>query len=258
MKQDLETFAVAITCSSTSEKLTQARLSKERSQQLDDALNDAEREQFQSMVGSLMWICRCCRPTIGYTVSTLQSASKKPIVERYVKETKDVGLTYKTGVHWPSRAGEKLEMCIAAVSDASHGNEFEYLDDWELRESFRSQGAKVILITNTKAILEEEVRCHLISVSSTVQQRVVNSTIKSETYQLSDVVESADLIRAAIADVHGALDRKQWETTAAKFMKSDWLTDCRSAFDTLQKPIANTVDKRLGKELASPRSLIHL
>ena len=41
MKQDMETFAVAITCSTTSEKLTQTRLSKERSNQLDDALNDA-------------------------------------------------------------------------------------------------------------------------------------------------------------------------------------------------------------------------
>ncbi len=118
---------------------------------------------------------------------------------RCVKETKDFGLTYMTGVHWPSRTGEKVEMCIATVSDASHGNEFEHLDDWEIRESFRSQGAKVIRLTNTNAILEEEVRCHLISFSSTVQQRVVNSTIKSETYQLSDVVESADLIRAAFA-----------------------------------------------------------
>ena len=144
-----------------------------------------------------------------------------------------MGLTYKTGVHWPSRAGETMELCIAAVSDASHGNEFDHFDDWELRESFRSQGATVILLTNTNAILEEEVRCHLISFSSTVQQRVVNSTIKSETYQLSDVVESADLIRAATAGVHGALYRKHWETTAAEFMMSARLTDCRSAHDTL-------------------------
>ena len=73
------------------------------------------------MVGSLMWIGRCCRPTIGYTVSTLQSASKKPNVEdmlkcnkcvRYAKETKDVGLTYKTGVHWPSRAGEEWRCAL--------------------------------------------------------------------------------------------------------------------------------------------------
>ena len=99
----------------------------------------------------------------------------------------------------------------------------------ESLESFRSRGAKIILLTHTNAILEEEVRCHLISFSSTVQQRVVNSTIKSETYQLSDVVESADLIQAASTDVHGALDRKQRETTAARFMKSvmaDGLAGC--------------------------------
>ena len=110
-------------------------------------------------------------------------------------------------------------------------------------------------MTNANAILEEEVRCHLISFSSTVQQRVVNSTIKSETYKLSDVVDSADLIRAAIADVHGALDRRRWETTAAKFMKSAWLTACRSAYDAFQTPSAKAVEERLGMELASLRQL---
>ena len=65
------------------------------------------------------------------------------------------------------------------------------------------------------------------------------------------MVESADLSRAAIADVHGALDSKQWETTAAKIMKSVWLTDCRSAYDTLKEADAKTVDKRLGMELPS-------
>ena len=89
-KQDMETFAVAITCSTTSEKLTQARLSKERSNQLADALNDAENEQFQSMVGSLMWICRCCRTRIGYTASTLLAAIKKPNVEDMLKCNKCV------------------------------------------------------------------------------------------------------------------------------------------------------------------------
>ena len=50
MMQDPKTFAVAIICSAMSEKLPPARLSNERSQQIDDALNDVEKEQFQCMV----------------------------------------------------------------------------------------------------------------------------------------------------------------------------------------------------------------
>ena len=64
------------------------------------------------------------------------------------------------------------------------------------------------------------------------------------------------MIRAAIADVHGAFGRKHWETTAAKFMKSVWSTDGSSAYDTLQKPVAKTVDIRLGLELAYLRQLL--
>ena len=62
-----------------------------------------------------------------------------------------------------------------------------------------------------------------------------------------------DLIRAAIADMHGRLDYDKWETSAAAFMKSVWFTDCKSCYDTLQKPIAKTIDKRLGIELAALR-----
>ena len=52
---------------------------------------------------------------------------------------------------------------------------------------------------------KEEAFVHLISFQSVIQPRVVNSTIKAETYQLSAVVESADVLRAAIADWPGSL-----------------------------------------------------
>ena len=144
-------------------------------------------------------------------------------------------------------------MCIAPVSDASHGNESEYIDEWDVREPFRSQGAKLILLANDEIIEGHEARVHLISFSSTIQKRVVNSTIKAETYQLTDVIDAADVLRAALADAHGALNRRAWETSSASWMRSIWFTDCRSCYDTLQKPIAKTVDKRLGIELAALR-----
>ena len=123
-------------------------------------------------------------------------------------------------------------------------------------EQFRSQGAKLIFLGNKEIATEDEGQVHLVSFSSAVQARVVNSTIKAETYQLSNVFESAHLIRAAIADCHGQLDWKDWETSAAAYMKCIWFTDCKSCYDTLQKPIAKTVDKRLGIELASLRQYL--
>ena len=53
--------------------------------------------------------------------------------------------------------------------------------------------------------------------------------------------------------MHQALDRKRWETSVAAFMRMAWFTDCKSTFDTLQRPIGRHVDKRLGIELASLR-----
>ena len=102
----------------------------------------------------------------------------------------------------------------------------------------------------------DEAQVHLVSFASTVQKRVVSSTMKAESYQLTDVVEAADLIRAAIADAHGQLDRDNWESSAASWCKSLWLTDCKSCHDSLQKPVAKGIDKRLGIELASLRQYL--
>jgi hypothetical protein len=80
--------------------------------------------------------------------------------------------------------------------------------------------------------------------------------MKAESYQLTEVVEAADLIRAAIADAHGQLDHANWESSAASFCKSQWLTDCRSCEQSLHKPVARGIDKRLGIELASLRQFL--
>ena len=174
-------------------------------------------------------------------------------VVKAIQEDPTVGLTYNPGLKWPTEPGETPQICIAAVSDASQGNEEVFLDEWQEVETFRSQGAKLIFLADSSAIETDQAQVHLVSFASSIQQRVVNSTIKAETFQLTDVVEAADLVRAAIADAHGAVEEARWETTAAAWTTSVWFTDCRSCYDTLQKPIAKTVNKRLGIELAGLR-----
>jgi hypothetical protein len=98
---------------------------------------------------------------------------------------------------------------------------------------------------------------HIVSYGSNVVRRVCNSTIKAETYQLQLVVENGDLVRAAFADCHGLLDRRNWEASAASFCTQVWFTDCKSCFDTLQKPVPTKgTDKRIGIELAALRQCL--
>jgi hypothetical protein len=200
-------------------------------------------------------------------------------IVHYVTETAKRGLVYRPGLKWPSPGdGRKYsrhskdgdaadastssghadlpDICIIACSDASHGGEDEWLDEWQEREPFRSQGAKLIFIADAAILDGEEAQVHLVSYASTICKRVVSSTMKAESYQLTEVVEAADLIRAALCDAHGSLDAARWEQSAASWCKSLWITDCKSAESTLHKPIARGIDKRLGIELASLRQFL--
>ena len=93
----------------------------------------------------------------------------------------------------------------------------------------------------------------LISFGSNALKRVVRSTMQAEAYQLQQTVEEADIIRAALVDARGTLDRHDWETSAAIQVRAVWFTDCKSVETALSKPIVRTIDKRLGIELASLR-----
>ena len=263
--QDLKTFDIRVYCKATAEKLGMIRISQERAKQIESPLTTVEHEAFQSVVGSLMWICRSCRPSIAYRVSELQTATRKPIVEdlqkankviKHCKDYPDECLTFRSGViEWPTDEDDgEVNVCTLSVSDASHGQEDEYLPEEDVREPFRSQGAKLNFLGSKEVLTEEECGVHIISFGSNIVTRVCNSTIKAETYQLQHVVENGDLVRAAFADMHGALRTREWETSSAAYMMHIWFTDCKSAWDHLQKPVPKKrTDKRLGIEMAALR-----
>ena len=78
--------------------------------------------------------------------------------------------------------------------------------------------------------------------------------MQAEAYALQACVENGDRIRAAIADLKGELDPKDWEATAARTMKQIWLTDSMSVYQSLTRStMAKMSDKRLSIEIASLR-----
>ena len=54
--------------------------------------------------------------------------------------------------------------------------------------------------------------------------------------------------------MHGKLDHRNWEASAAAFMHAVWFTACESARAALMRPVQGKMsDKRLGIEVASLR-----
>ena len=83
---------------------------------------------------------RSCRAMIAtYRTSSLQSVASTPRVEelveasrlvKYVRQTEEYGLTFRPGLVWPKSATD-VEMCVVAVSDASHTAKCKCLDDFD-------------------------------------------------------------------------------------------------------------------------------
>ena len=95
---------------------------------------------------------------------------------------------------------------------------------------------------------------HVISFGSNKIKRVCRSTLQAEAFSLQNGLEEGDRIRAAIADLKGCLELKQWEATASKTMIQVWVTDCKSLESSLTRTVMSKyADKRLSIEMASLR-----
>ena len=146
---------IRVACEQTTKKLENVRMSADRAQRGDLPATQEEQEGLRSCSGGLMWISRFCSPGISYQVSMFQTAVNKPLVEDivqanrtvpYIQEIASRGMVFRPGLLWPSREtiaehGSFPRICSAVVSDASHGGEDEWLDEWREREAFHSQGA---------------------------------------------------------------------------------------------------------------------
>lgn len=90
--------------------------------------SNAEINQLQSILGSLNWVARVCRPDIAYQLSALQTVQKKATVEdlidcntlmRHVQGTPETGLFYKYN------AFDFDKSVILSICDASHATDSE-------------------------------------------------------------------------------------------------------------------------------------
>ena len=119
---------IAVTCPNTAAKLRPIPLTMSRKKHRDAPATDAEINQLRSILGSLNWVARVCRPDIAYQLSALQTVQKKAMVQdlidcnslmRHVQATPEIGLFYKHD------AFDFDHAVILSISDASHAADAE-------------------------------------------------------------------------------------------------------------------------------------
>ena len=186
-----------------------------------------EREQYESVAGSLAWICRVCRPDLMANVSKIQQRKKHldvPAIQdvnkvvRYAKEHADRDLTFRSGVlDWSN-------MITVLVSDASWAEEVDVITG----EPHRSLGGMALALATPSFLTDGSGFLHVLYLASRIIHRVCRATIQAETYQLELGVGHLDVLRAAVVDMRTQLNYRDWERTSSMHMKSVWFTDCES------------------------------
>ena len=79
----------------------------------------------------------------------------------------------------------------------------------------------------------------------------------AETFALIKATEAGTRLRAAIVDMKGKLDLRNWEESAANEMAHCWMTDCDSLYEHLMSQRLNTIEnKRLAIDLMALRHQI--
>jgi len=98
----------------------------EANQGLEEPCNSDQHREYQSLVGSLMYLMTATRPDLAYTISVLSKFNSSPTVQhllqakrvlRYIQQTKSLGLRY-TAPNTSSESGDRLSPHLIGFSDS--------------------------------------------------------------------------------------------------------------------------------------------
>ena len=249
---------IRITCKDTAEKVLPINFRKD-GRNAEDKATDGEISQLRSVVGSLSWVARQCRPELSYYASKLQSAVSGARVKHLQEANKalalavaesDRGLFYKTGaVKWDSAT-------LITITDASWAGEKLYNCDGQVFPR-RSQRGKFILLADKSIWDGDKANAYVLSWKSTMIKRVCRSTMAAETQSLLGGVADGMRMRAVIADLTDQIEFLDWRKSSANAIPHLWLTDCESLNSYLVNPIASgNEDSRLELDLEDLRQML--
>ena len=251
-----EDYSITVTAKDNTEKIRPIVIGERRKP--SDKCNAEETTSLLSVVASLARVSRQVRPSLCYRVSKLQSIAGRGCVRdlrecnkvlEYAQSTSDEGIYFSSeGIDWN-------DCVVCTVTDASFCNETVMVQD--VPEPGRSQQGFIVCLAPAGILNMEKATIHPISWSSTVIKRVCRSTLMAETFAMIKGTEAGTRIRAAIVDMKGKLDMKNWEESASSEMGHCWMTDCDSLYEHLMSQRFNSVEnKRLAIDLMGLRQQI--
>jgi hypothetical protein len=254
VEQD-ENFNIKVTAKDNTEKIKPIDIGVKR--KLTDKCDAGETTALRSVTASLAWIARQVRPALSYKVSKLQCIAGNGRVRDLRQANKVLDQAFKTseeGLYFSSDFNWD-DCVVASITDASFGNEEEVVKGDN--EAGRSQQGHILCLAPADVVNLDVATVHPIAWSSTVIRRVCRATLQAETMALTKGVEAGARLRAAIVDMRGRLNLKDWEQSSSSQMGHVWFTDCDSLYEHLISPKNNSVDnKRLAIDLMALRQYV--
>ena len=198
IKQNKE--GIYINCPSVLDRVKNIFISPQRKKQRGEVATNAEISQLRSVVGSLSWYSRTCRPDLAYGVNQLQSIQQRARVEDLLTANRLLAhalATKERGVFFDSKAFEIENAMVISINDASHGASFDVGKNGE-PVGHRSQTGRLLALGSEKFGEKGDGHIHLLAWSSNVIKRVCRSTLQAEAMSLQLGGEDAEHVRQVL------------------------------------------------------------
>ena len=231
-------------------------LSKERSKQLKEPLNEAEDTVLRSGAGELQWLTRQLRHDLAFENGCVQRCREAPCVADLVRLRHAVRKA-RRGADFRQRFWHDIDLhnCVVVhLADSGHVNGTPENDDIK---RYRSIGGFFLVIANPEVLDGKPARAVIMESKSGLTKRVCRSTLAAEAGHLADAVEHGDWLIVFLQEMlDGYVDLRNWEQVVSQ-RKRVYVTDARSVYDYLSKDGTSTSsDKRMAIEGALLRETV--
>ena len=139
---------VHITCPSLMDRVRMIHLMPEEKKKPEMPVSEKLRGQLRSVIGSLAWLARVCRPDLSYAVCKLQSSVHTATIDDVKYANKIVELAKRDpnkGITYPSNVLDFEDAMIIAIQDASHAADFD-VSESGARLGHRSQSGRLLCL----------------------------------------------------------------------------------------------------------------
>lgn len=252
---------IHIICSSLIDRVKPIFLTREQRLQKTERVPEYIKSQMRSIIGSLAWLGRVCRPDLSYAICKMQSSVHEATFDDACFTNSIVNIAMKTkneGITYPRRAFPFNELSIISIHDASHAADYD-VNTAGQKLGFRSQSGRLLCLGHSSFPSTLCGPLMLVDWHSTTIKRVCRSTLQSETLSLLSGSEDADHLRYVLygMKVPSGYGNNDWLIAAQDDLVVLWMTDCRSLSDHLVQPGLSVVqDKRLAIDLCGLRQSI--